>query len=282
MALTAFKRITRTITNLTALPIDFPDVHGFVLLPAGEPDGTVVITDQFTLDLLSRSNDLFYNWKMGNISINDDYGTVPFIFSNDNVFTVISEREITSGELQADASAIRGRVITTDMPSHGNALIYDSTSNMWVYQDVISGDEFVYDDGELYMYDPVRDKYLTPGLIPLTLGRDEPTGNQLLPSTGLTAHPTVGYPIIHDMTIVGGSVRVSTGSATATKVFYIRKNNSATNLGALTCAAYYAKDLTFDIDLDADDYLQVFVDAAGGNVKSTNMVLWCKRRYVAP
>lgn len=122
----------------------------------------------------------------------------------------------------------------------------------------------------LYVYDDVRSKWLSVAEWTLQWGHDNGDG-ELLRGSGVNVAGTgTGVLIPRDCTIVRISGQQRNGAAA--KQFDVLVNGTSVLNFDLTSDVYTSN--TVDEDLDADDYIWVEVEAAGGGSQDVAITLW--------
>jgi len=122
----------------------------------------------------------------------------------------------------------------------------------------------------LYIYDASRSKWLSSSEWTLQWGHDNGDG-ELLRGSGVNTPGTgTGVLIPKDCTIVRISGRQRNGAAT--KQFDILVNGTSALNFDLTSDEY--TNNTVDEDLDADDYIWIEVESAGGGAQDVAITLW--------
>lgn len=115
--------------------------------------------------------------------------------------------------------------------------------------------------GIMYVYDNSRSKWLSIFRFPVYFGRRGLTEDQYLNVCGgVIPSNNSGIRLIRNATIVGMSAQID---ASGTATFRVRKNDSATSLASLTVtAATGAQSSTTNVDLDAGDQIQAYLDSS--------------------
>jgi hypothetical protein len=108
-------------------------------------------------------------------------------------------------------------------------------------------------------------------------GRDSANNKDEYMRIGAFTSNQSGYRLLHNMKLVGVSVQAENS---ATYNIRIRKNGSVTNLASLAVTAATGAHLnTYNLDLDAGDAIQVYLDSAGVNVSRPSITLEMAERF---
>lgn len=108
-------------------------------------------------------------------------------------------------------------------------------------------------------------------------GRDSATNKDEYLRAGLFTSNQAGPRLMHNMKLMGISVQCETAQ---TFNIRIRKNGSVTNLATLAVsAATGAHANTYNLDLNAGDQIQVYLDSAGANVSRPMVTLEMAERF---
>lgn len=108
-------------------------------------------------------------------------------------------------------------------------------------------------------------------------GRDSANNKDEYLRAGLFTSNQAGPRLMHNMKLLGISVQCETA---ATFNIRVRKNGSVTNLASLAVsAATGAHANTYNLNLDAGDQIQIYLDSAGANVARPIVVLEMAERF---
>lgn len=116
-------------------------------------------------------------------------------------------------------------------------------------------------DGILYMYDSTRGKFLSIQRQTFAFGRRGISINQYL-NFYASDHPSSnsGLRMLRNATIVGLSGNLN---ASGTCDLRLRKNDTTTNIATLNITSSLGNvDTTVNVDIDANEFLQAYVDTA--------------------
>ncbi len=116
-------------------------------------------------------------------------------------------------------------------------------------------------DGILCIYDATRSKWLSVQRQFLIFGRRRQVRNQYLNfCVGNLPSKNSGFRLVRDACIVSISGHLDSNG---TCDFHIRRNDSATNVSTLSISsALGASDISTNVNLNADDYLQSYLSAS--------------------
>jgi hypothetical protein len=135
----------------------------------------------------------------------------------------------------------------------------------------LAGGQLGIKDGILYTYDSSRSKWLSVQRMFLAFGRKGKTKDQYLNySAGTLPSNNSGYRLARNATIVSTAGQLdSTGSCD----IRVRKNDGVSNIATLNVSSSVGNsDTTTNVDLNADDYLQSYLEAAS-NVADPMLVI---------
>jgi len=115
--------------------------------------------------------------------------------------------------------------------------------------------------GILFVYDSTRSKWLSVQRQYIVFGRKGNTSNQYLNfAAGSLPSNNSGYRIPRDACIISMTAQLD---ASGTADFRLRRNDSATNISTISVAASLgATDATINVDISANDFLQMYSDNA--------------------
>lgn len=132
------------------------------------------------------------------------------------------------------------------------------------------------DDGDVYFYDPTREKDLGVAILEIGCGRNSAnTTNQYLRTYNGTPMNQTGIALPWDATLIGGAAMGAVNTQTWT--VRLRKNDSATNIASLTVTNSYEAHVTnADIDFDEGDRIQIYME--GTNINYPQARLYFRRR----
>ncbi len=135
----------------------------------------------------------------------------------------------------------------------------------------LAGGQLGIKDGILYTYDSSRSKWLSVQRMFLSFGRKGKTKNQFLNySAGSLPSNNSGYRLARNATIVSTTGQLD---ATGSCDIRVRKNDGASNITTLNISSSDGNsDTTINVDLNADDYLQSYLEAAS-NVSDPMLVI---------
>jgi hypothetical protein len=124
----------------------------------------------------------------------------------------------------------------------------------------IDGDIVNY-GSELYVFDGDRGKWISGQKDVFMFGRRGSSKDQYLGFWGgQLASNNSGIRLPQNAIILSMTVQLD---SSGTCDIHVRKNDSTTNIATLTCtAALGSKDVTLNVGVDADEYLQCFVEAS--------------------
>jgi len=118
--------------------------------------------------------------------------------------------------------------------------------------------ELKVDEGRLWVYDEVRDKWLSPDRLFAIAGRDGRAKNLYLRL--IDDHPSnlTGYRMLRKATIVAIAAQTRNNE---TWTLQIRKNGDPTNLYSLPISSVSgAHNTVVDVDVDEGDQVQMFAE----------------------
>ena len=153
----------------------------------------------------------------------------------------------------------------------------------WKTLNVIQQENLFYDDGELFVKDPVRNKFLSSSTITLVFSEDDRRIDSkfLTPSGGTQngAYELAGYYLPFNCTVVFTSI-YGTGGSTPDKEFELIRirNGVSTTVATYQTSNYKYISLNEDIDFEAGDILQYYVTRQG-DIDHPQVILGFKRRY---
>lgn len=126
-------------------------------------------------------------------------------------------------------------------------------------------------DGILFVYDATRGKWLSVQRQFLVFGRRGNTRNQYLNfAAGTLPSNNSGYRMGRNVTIVSLSGQLDVSGSCD---MHVRRNDVATNISSLTITtATGASDISVNVDVNANDFLQSFLSAAA-NVEDPMLVV---------
>jgi len=162
------------------------------------------------------------------------------------------------GPVKIDASN------TTRAPLELTNLTATPTSNL-------AGGQIAIIDGELYIYNISKNKWLTPTKT-LLFGRSGSSDGHLLNTAGGVGTFNSGYKMARDGTIVSATIEASNNPG---KEVYILINGNI----AYTISSTPAIDTTINLNFDVGDFIGMYVDSAGPaitNVVATLEIAWRK------
>jgi len=145
----------------------------------------------------------------------------------------------------------------------------------WVAQETAptspsSGDGwYVPSEGLLYIYDGTRSKWLSVDRQLWEFGTEGLADNEYLQIANQIDDDEQGHTFYRDFTVLG--IRVFAPSGNQTKAMAIEKDRSSVHAFSLTAGAYEKSDL--DLDFDAGELLQLFVESAGTGARDTHAKL---------
>lgn len=127
----------------------------------------------------------------------------------------------------------------------------------------LAGGQLSVKGGVLYTYDSTRSKWLSVQRMFLTFGRKGKTKNQFLAfGAGELYSNNSGYRLARNATIVAITGQLD---ASGTCDMRIRKNDSTINVATLNISSTIGNsDITPNVDLSADDYLQSYLESTAG------------------
>lgn len=128
--------------------------------------------------------------------------------------------------------------------------------------------------GILLFYDNSRSKTLsiTRESFPFGINHRNITSSQWMTLVGRNRSNLTGYKIPRNATIT--SLSVQTQNSVADCTFYIRRNGVVTNLTSITLVGQVSNVIDdLDIDLNNDDWLQVYLQVNSGNVDYPTLLL---------
>jgi hypothetical protein len=132
-----------------------------------------------------------------------------------------------------------------------HAIIHDEDSGL-----PISGIQV--DGGRLWVYDEVRDKWLSSDRLFATAGRDGRAKNLYLRLLDGQPSNLTGYRMLYGATIVAVAAQTRNNE---TWTLQIRKNGDPTNLYSLAISGSSgAHNKTLNIDIDEGDLVQLFAE----------------------
>jgi hypothetical protein len=151
----------------------------------------------------------------------------------------------------------------------------------WKTLNVTQQENILYTGGELYVKDPLRDKFLSSSTITLVFSEDDRRVDDkfLTPSGGTQngAYDQAGYLMPFDCTVVFTSI-FGTGGTSNMAFDLIRiRNGEKTVVGTFELENYRFISLDQDIDFDAGDILQYYV-RRDGDIDHPQVILGFKRR----
>ena len=131
-----------------------------------------------------------------------------------------------------------------------------------------------------YIYDATRSKWLSTSRFFVAFGRDGKSKDQYLNIFGGdVASNNSGLKMLRDATIIGLAGQID---ASGTCDFRVRKDDSASNITSLSIsAALGATDATINVDVDADSFLQTYIESSAGVDEPMLMVEIAWRKDVA-
>jgi hypothetical protein len=139
---------------------------------------------------------------------------------------------------------------------------------------VAAGDFYFNDEGQLYMRDGSRSKWLSAEVSAFEWGSDGGSDGAYIQHGGDLAGANTGIKIPFDATIV--YVTATSSGGDGTKTIEIRTNGSLADSFALT-GGEFADNLR-NVDLNSGDDLQIFAAVAGAAVNDLSVVVWVKWR----
>lgn len=132
-------------------------------------------------------------------------------------------------------------------------------------------------DNSLYIYDATRSKWLSSEVSVFSWGNNGNTDNQYLEyATSDAANSGLKIPV--NATIVAVTIQTATTSSDNTRQFTIRKNNPSVDVVHFTTAAFTYNSTLVNTDVNAGDFLRVFVTDEANEVSSPIVTLWIKWR----
>ncbi|RLB71280.1 MAG: hypothetical protein DRH04_02045 [Deltaproteobacteria bacterium] len=160
--------------------------------------------------------------------------------------------DVDSGPVKLDASN------GTDAPLELTPLTSNPTTNL-------SAGQLMVKNNLLYIYDDSRSKWLSVQRVNFLFGRGRSNQySQYLRCVNGAPSSVTGYRVPRDATITAISVQTQNN---ANANFRIRKNGSHTNLGTLSLSGVSGAHATnLNIDIDAGDYIQIYMQVTSGNV----------------
>lgn len=132
--------------------------------------------------------------------------------------------------------------------------------------------QMVIKDGSLYIYDQTRVKWLSSETMTYAFGRAGGTDNIYLEYSGV-ANANSGAKILKNATIVGITAQSSGG--VTTKAFDIELSTGTSTFSLV--GGEYSSNIA-NIDVDAGDYIAIFVRNAGNDVNNPTVTLHLKWR----
>ena len=134
---------------------------------------------------------------------------------------------------------------------------------------------------KLYMYDDVRNKWLSVEVSVLPFGRNGNSDNTPMKTAGNVTNNRVGYRMPFNGTIIHATVRSNDNSGAQTKQFdiQVRTGNANVSSTPITTAAAEATNTALNVDFSAGNYVNVRINNDGnGNVNNPVVTLWVKWR----
>lgn len=134
---------------------------------------------------------------------------------------------------------------------------------------------------KLYMYDDVRNKWLSVEVSVLPFGRNGNNDNTPMKTAGNVASNRVGYRMPFNGTIIHATVRTNDNSGAQAKQFDIQVRTGNANISStpITTAAAEATNTALNVDFSAGNYINVRINNDGnGNVNNPVVTLWVKWR----
>ena len=127
----------------------------------------------------------------------------------------------------------------------------------------LAGGQLGVKGGILYTYDFARSKWLSVQRMFLIFGRKGKTKNQFLAfGAGMLYSNNSGYRLGRNSTIVSITGQLD---ALGTCAVRIRRNDVVTNVTTLNISSAFGNsDTTLNVDLNADDYLQSYLESVSG------------------
>lgn len=132
-------------------------------------------------------------------------------------------------------------------------------------------------DNSLYIYDATRSKWLSSEVSVFSWGNNGATDNEYLEYATTNASNS-GAKIPVNATIVAVTIQTATSSTDNARQFTIRKNNPSVDVVHFTTATFTYNSILVNTDVNAGDFLQVFVNNEFNEVNSPIVTLWLKWR----
>lgn len=134
---------------------------------------------------------------------------------------------------------------------------------------------------KLYMYDDVRDKWLSVEVSTLTLGRSGNQDNVNLRATANQGNNRSGYLMPFNGTIIHATAKSNDNNGAQAKQLSIqvRNGNTTNSTTTITTAASEYIGTALNVDFSAGDYINGTIDNDGnGNINNVSVVIWVKWR----
>ncbi|WP_313804339.1 hypothetical protein [Flavobacterium sp.] len=127
-------------------------------------------------------------------------------------------------------------------------------------------------DNSLYFYDNTRTKWLSSETVALNYSNSGDTDDEYLNSNSVNS----GIRIPYNATLIAITARASGGDTS--RQFRVRKNGSTTNLLSFTVTTFNYSSTTQNLNFDAGDFINIYVDNESGDITNPTVTLWLKWR----
>ena len=200
------------------------------------------------------------------------YDTIDFnyVSADDAITDVTSEEieELTNGSDTTLHNHDNRYYTETELSTSGQSSVHwDNITNSPF------GNNVIIQNGQVYVYDPVRDKTLSVFEQNYNFGSRAANGKFL--DVGSSFGFDVGYVVPFNATIT--RITLSAANGWNNKDLEIRKNNT-TVLYTYTMTNEVESSNVLDIDVNETDLLQVFVPAGGPAIKRVSVILYIRER----
>ena len=184
---------------------------------------------------------------------------------------------ISGTAIDLDGAYDNGRIVTVD----AGPVELDATSGSYAplrlnnlssapTSALQAGDTAVVNE-RLYTYDATRSKWLTVQRDKPIFGRRFADGQYLALFGGNFNSANTGFICHYHSTIIGITARCDAGNLA--KTIRIRKNGTSANLATFSLTAGSYSSLSENINVNQDDYVQVFADPSGGRSRNLSVQL---------